>query len=320
MSKAQIWGETILNSQTPQEAWAAVFTNLLEIALGKPLNELHKHAAVADRLLAESAWDLWQAYLETVPRTSSALQTWWQEPAPVGRAILILDALSLRELPALLAGAAARNIEPKQVLVTGAEIPSDTDQFAQALGVASRSKLGLNKTPGTFVFGKDTYSEVLGIPFADCLGSVPHTPDVFLWHTWLDDQIHLHHVPPKQIYKDAPEILQSDAFWSLANKLRQGRRLLITADHGYAESRQFTTEEDLEVTKALRETLGASRYRQVDKPWAYQFMPPVVLTLNGHHLAIGQRKWKVQGGFPDLCHGGMSLLEVAVPFIELPPL
>lgn len=320
MSKAQIWGEIILESGSPQTIWSAIFTKLQDVAENGSLNDLHHHVRDADRLLAESAWDLWQTYLEAAPRTSTALQAWWQQPSAAGRAILILDALSLRELPALLAGAATRHIEPTQVRVTGAEVPSDTDQFAQALGVASRSKLSLNKTPGTFVFSKDTYSEVLGIPFADCLGSIPNVPNLFLWHTWLDDQIHLHHVPPKQIYKDAPETLQGDAFWSLVNKLRQGRRLLITADHGYAESRQFTTEEDLEVTKALRDILGASRYRSATEAWSNQFMPPVVLTTNNHHIAVGQRKWKVQGGFPDLCHGGMSLLEVAVPFVELPPL
>ncbi len=124
----------------------------------------------------------------------------------------------------------------------------------------------------------------------------------------------------QQIYKDAPATLQNDAFWKLVNRLRQGRRLLITADHGYAESRQFSTEDDMEVTKALRKTLGASRYKKADKPWMNQFMPPVVLTINKHNIAIGQRKWAVQGGYPNLCHGGMSLLEVVVPYIELPPL
>lgn len=320
MSKAQAWGEIILKSDDPQAIWHATFTKLQNIAEGASLNELHQNVRCADRLLGESAWDLWQAYSNTALRTSTALQTWWQQPAPTGRAILILDGLSLREMPALLAGASARDVKPTMVRVTGSEVPSDTDQFAQSLGVASRSKLGLNKTPGTFVFGKDAYSEVLGIPFADCLGSIPNVPDVFIWHTWLDDQIHLHHVPPKQIYKDAPAALQSDAFWSLTNKLRKGRRLIITADHGYAESRQFTTEEDADVTKALRSTLGASRYRDADAPWTHQFMPPVVLTVNNYHITVGQRKWKVQGGFPDLCHGGMSLLEIAVPFVELPPL
>jgi hypothetical protein len=31
----------------------------------------------------------------------------------------------------------------------------------------------------------------------------------------------------------------------------------------------------------------------------------------------GRRKWKSAGGYPTLIHGGLSVLEVAVPFIEL---
>ncbi len=34
-------------------------------------------------------------------------------------------------------------------------------------------------------------------------------------------------------------------------------------------------------------------------------------------FSLGRRKWKSQGGYPTLTHGGLSLLEVAVPFIEL---
>ncbi len=45
-------------------------------------------------------------------------------------------------------------------------------------------------------------------------------------------------------------------------------------------------------------------------------MPPIVMTHNKQHVVMGQWKWKVQGGFPHICHGGMSLLEVAVPWIE----
>jgi hypothetical protein len=40
------------------------------------------------------------------------------------------------------------------------------------------------------------------------------------------------------------------------------------------------------------------------------------LVLDGGFFAISE---PVQGGFPHVCHGGLSLLEVAVPFIELPP-
>jgi len=86
------------------------------------------------------------------------------------------------------------------------------------------------------------------------------------------DEIHGLKKLPDQICKAAASTtLQDDGFWKFVDRLRQGRRLVVTSDHG-------------------------------------------------HHIIMGQRKWKVQGGFPHVCHGGLSLLEVAVPFIELPPL
>jgi len=86
-------------------------------------------------------------------------------------------------------------------------------------------------------------------------------------------------------------------------------------------SKLFSSEEiDPDVIEKLRETFGAARYKKANGPWQERFMPPIVVSHNEHHVIMGQRKWKVQGGFPPVCHGGLSLLEVAVPFIELPPL
>ncbi|HET6460024.1 MAG TPA: hypothetical protein VFG29_04465 [Syntrophales bacterium] len=34
-------------------------------------------------------------------------------------------------------------------------------------------------------------------------------------------------------------------------------------------------------------------------------MLPIVVISNEHHIAMGQRKWNVQGGFPHVCHGGL---------------
>jgi hypothetical protein len=101
------------------------------------------------------------------------------------------------------------------------------------------------------------------------------------------------------------------------NRLRQGRNLVITADHGYGVGKIFSTEErDPEALEALRAAFGASRCKTALEPWPHHFMPPVVLTQGGFRTVMGQRKWKIQSGFPDICHGGLSLLEVAVPFVE----
>jgi len=84
------------------------------------------------------------------------------------------------------------------------------------------------------------------------------------------------------------------------------------------DDRWISVEEiDQEVVQTLKEAFGASRCKAATRPWEKKFMPPIVLTHNNFHVVMGQRKWTVQGGFPQICHGGLRLLEVAVPFLEL---
>jgi len=98
--------------------------------------------------------------------------------------------------------------------------------------------------------------------------------------------------------------------------------LVITGDHGYADANTFSNEEKNEETvKLLRSFFGAARCAKEDpaKPWPRQHLPPLVCRHDGWLVLMGQRKRAVQGGFPNLCHRGLSLLEAAVPFIEYPP-
>ncbi|MBI4330981.1 MAG: hypothetical protein HY673_06855 [Chloroflexi bacterium] len=317
------WVDIILDTLSPADAWKCVFERLEEISVscGSPV-DLHNQTVAPDRLLAETAWDLWACYPDAACRTSSQLEEWCSAPSSIGRAVLVLDALSLREMPWLLAGARARNIPPTDVRVTGAESPSDTDQFARALGVPSRSHLAGNGAPGSFKLSQlKAYTDVISMPFEDSVGGIPHEPDVFVWHTWLDDLIHVHKKLPDQLCKTASATLQGDGFWKFVDRLRQGRKLVITSDHGYAVSKLFSSEEiDPDVIEKLRQNFGAARYKKSNGPWQDQFMPPIVVDHNEHHVVMGQRKWRVQGGYPQVCHGGLSLLEIAVPFMELPPL
>ena len=311
------WHEIILDSATPKIAWAEIFESLRELALSttSPV-ALHDLTVIPDRLLSEAAWQLWYEYPDATIRTSDVLKSWCSETSSTGKAVLILDALSLRELPALIAGAKSHGVELQDVRVTGSECPSTTDHFANVLGLSSRSALSLDGKPGTFILFNACYTDVLSIPFEDC--AVPPASNVVIWHSWLDDLIHLQHKLPDQVSKTAEIILQSDGFWDFINKLRQGRKLVITADHGYAVSKRFSSEvEDADAIDILRKTFGASRNKTASKEWQSQFMPPIVMTHNKQHVIMGQWKWKVQGGFPHVCHGGMSLLEVAVPFVEV---
>lgn len=331
------WNEIILQHKTPETAWDEIFTAMLSSAMKitSPV-ALHEETIIPDRLLSEAAWELWGAYPNSARKTSDELIKWTggkalvdlskagdyndNHSSPSSKAVLILDAFSLRELSILLGAAEARDIKPLQIKVTGSECPSTTDHFAKALGLPSRSSLDNNAKPGTFrLFSKDCYTDVLQVPFEDC--GIPPTPNVVLWHSWFDDLIHLQQKNPDQINKIAQQILQGDGFWKFINKLRQGRDLVITSDHGYAVSKRFSSEvEAPEAVEILKKTFSASRYKPATEPWQMKLMPPIVMEYNNQYVVMGQRKWKVQGGFPQICHGGLSLLEVAVPFLELPRL
>jgi len=313
------WTEMILKDREPGAVWADIFSALLEIVL-KPTFMVAPYDAIfePDRLLAEAAWELWEVYPEQALKTSDMLKAWTSQG--IGKAVLIVDALSLREMPLILAAAKKRNITPSQVKITGAESPTTTDQFVASLGAPLRAALAHDGKPKGFaLFGGNCRTDVFSLPFEDC--PVPPELNLVLWHTWLDDLLHVHKKLPDAVAKAAASAFQSDGFWDFVNKLRQGRSLVITSDHGYAVSKLFSSEEsDLDAVEILRGAFGSSRYAKASSAWTRCFLPPLVAEHNQHHVLMGQRKWKVQGGFPHICHGGLSLLEAAVPWMEFPAL
>jgi hypothetical protein len=332
-SAAQTWESLILSERPATAVWADIFARLGEVALATTPATLHRETIIPDRLLAESAWDLWQSFPTAAPKVVNALHDFWTAPsAGAGTAVLILDGLSLRELPLIVAAARKRGVVPASTAVRGSEVPSETDGFAAALGLPGRSKLFNNQSPQSFIFaGPDVHTDVLEAPFADCVACVPAKARIFIWHKWPDDPlIHLHADHPNGGAVVAAEVkraLASDDFWKLVNCLRQGRRLLITGDHGYATASDFSSEvRDKESIQLLAGTFGAQRSVREDpaQPWPRRQLPPPVLRFDDADgtwlVVLGQRKWKVRGGFPTLCHRGLSLLEAAIPVIELPPL
>ncbi|MBX3410401.1 MAG: hypothetical protein KF859_11015 [Phycisphaeraceae bacterium] len=328
------WESLILADQPPDAAWRAIFARLRDAALAAANPAaLHRETIAPDRLLAESAWDLWQHFPTAAPSVVDGLREFWASSAwgggVAGTAILILDALSLRELPLIVTAAKKRGVNPVRCEVRGSRVPTETDQFAQALGLQSRSKLFNNQPPSSFLFcGPDTHCDVIDAPFADCVAAVSSKPRLFLWHKWPDEPlIHLHADKVEGDTIVAAEVkkqLASDGLWQFIDRLRQGRRLVITGDHGYATTKEFYHEYVGEAAQPFAGAFGAQRAIREDPatPWPRRHLPPPVLRFgdgpNPWLVVVGQRKWKVRGGFPTLCHRGLSLLEAAVPFIELP--
>lgn len=317
-----------LTKATPEDAWRTIVSKALEIAArpitsNNPASEVTKRdreIGTLDHFLSSSAWDLWQCFGDTVERTSDRLVRWWSEPYSA-KAVLILDGLSLRELPWLLQGAKDRSFGLHDMTANASELPGETDEFAHALGFGSRSQLQ-NNGAGRAHKLTPARTECVDLPWRDCSQLVDGSPNWIFWHQWPDSKVHDGAGAGQgldTLARSIAEQLSSDDFWQFVERLATGRRLVITSDHGYAATGLFFDAGN-EQQAFLKTTFKSGRNvgGSVD---AGPFVPPVALQISSAHgahlLAIGRWKWRSQGGYPTLAHGGLSLLEVLSPLVEL---
>ena len=316
-----------LTKGTPKEAWPVIIQKAIEItskplAAGNAPSEVTKRdreIGSLDHFLSSSGWDLWQAFGSAVERTSDRLVRWWDEPYSA-KAVLILDGLSLRELPWLLQGAKQHGFTLHEVSANASELPGETNEFARALGFGSRSQLQ-NNGGGLAHSLQPAYTECVDMAWKDCEGLINSAPNWVFWHHWPDSKVHDGSGAGQgldTLTRDAAAQLGSDEFWAFVERLATGRRLVITSDHGYAATGYFP-DADGEVGQFLKKTFSSGRSTGGAGDTG-PFVPPVALHVNSPHgdhlLAIGRWKWKSQGGYPTLTHGGLSLLEVLSPFVE----
>ena len=318
----------LLTKGTAEEAWRAIIAEAMSIAT-KPLAAGNASSEVIkrdrdigglDHFLSSTAWDLWHNFGDSVERTSDKLVRWWGKPHSA-KAVLILDGLSLRELPWLLQGAKERGYTLHEVAATASELPGETDEFAQALGFGSRSQLQ-NNGGGLAHKLAPAHTESVDIPWKDCTGLINAAPNWVFWHHWPDEKLHDGSGAGQgleTLTRDAAHQLCSEDFWGFVERIATGRRLVITSDHGYAATGYFP-DADNEVGQFLKKTFASGRSK-VGAGDTGPFVPPVAMQITSPHgahlLAVGRRKWKSPGGYPTLTHGGLSLLEVLSPFVEL---
>ncbi|MDQ0027874.1 hypothetical protein J2X90_005710 [Variovorax paradoxus] len=309
-------------------AWRVIVKHAVEIA-SKPIAAGNAPSEVVKRdreigeldlFLSSSGWDLWQTFGGSVERTSDRLVRWWAEPFSA-KAVLVLDGLSLRELPWLLQGAKERGFTLHEVSANASELPGETNEFARALGFGSRSQLQ-NNGGGLAHKLQPASTESVDLPWKDCEGLVSNTPNQIFWHHWPDAKLHDGSGAGQglePLTKDVVQQLGSEDFWAFVERLATGRRLVITSDHGYAATGYFP-DADGEVAQFLKQTFSSGRSK-AGTGGTGPFVPPVALQINGPHgthlLALGRRKWRSQGGYPTLTHGGLSLLEALSPFVDL---
>jgi len=317
-----------LSTSGAGDAWQTVISEALSIC-SEPLTGARSasEATKRDRLvgqldhfLAAAGWDMWEQFGEEVERNSDHLVNWWKKPFDA-KAILVLDGLSIRELPWLIEGAKERGFTLHDTGAFGAELPSETNAFAKSLGFNSRSQLQ-NNGGGMANRLAPVTTECIDLPWKDCANLIDSSRNWIFWHHWPDSKLHDGAGAGQGLdvlTRDIAAQLTSDDFWEFVEKLATGRRVIITSDHGYAATGMFFDAAN-EQAVFLKSTFKSGRLLAgTHDPGP--FTPPVALQTNGPHgpylMALGRWKWKSQGGYPTLAHGGLSLLEMLCPSIEI---
>lgn len=318
-----------VTSGPPEQAWGDIADHLWQ-TFSAPIAPAVADAEVVkrDRSITElenslsgSCWDLWNEFETSVPKASAAVVEFWNR-VQGGKAVLILDGVSLRETPWLLGQASDRGYKVHAAASRATELPCETSPFAKALGFAQRSALENNGAGGAHKL-TGAVTESSNLNWKDCLGLVGNHQNVVFWHHFPDARMHDLSVPGEGLHKLARETHEhftSEDFWAFVERLATGRRLLITSDHGYAACGLFPDLVDKDQVEYMKKLFKSGRTATSDSEDG-AWVPPIDLRLatnhGSHRYVLGRRKWKSAGGYPTLHHGGLSLLEVFVPFIEL---
>lgn len=317
-----------VTGQPPAEAWSSVvthlrdefFTPVAESGAESEIVRRDRGLAELDNVLSGSAWDLWAHFEKAVPAASKGIVDFWTATTG-GKAVLILDGLSLREAPWLLEQAKVRGYKLHRSEVRGSELPGETTPFAKSLGFGQRSALE-NNGGGAAHKLTGAFTACCNLPWKDCVEMVGSQQAVVFWHHWPDERMHDLSGPGlglRKLAKEAHAALTSDDFWSLVDRLTTGRKLVITGDHGYAACGEFhdLAGDQASYMKTVFKSGRSAPATGTDAAW----VPPIDLALASahgpHQYVLGRRKWKSAAGYPTLQHGGLSLLELLVPFLEI---
>jgi hypothetical protein len=273
-----------------------------------------------EELIATGAQEIW-GELAADSRSAPAIKTWLgldaPLPLPQARAAVVFDGLSLRELPLMLSLAEDSGFRVKSAGAVATCLPTETMDFVEQRVLGTR--LGPSQLPGRTELAEHNL-EAFYLEHPTSRYSPTEGRSVLLWSTYPDRLFSDDGARTEALFSNFHRNYIPTIWKNSVQTIPRGLPIVVTSDHGY-----IFLGASFETTRASEapSLLGQSRFKEFAPDESFPQWNPDLQLLSERRVALlrGRMRTRPQGASSRKLyqHGGFSLMEVLVPWIELEP-
>jgi len=288
-----------------------------------PAQFLHSGEAAVCRLEelistgAPQVWDELHADSQRAPTIKSWLGIGAPLPLTRPRAAVVFDGLSLREIPLLLQLAELSGLAVKSAEVIATCLPSETIHFVDDRVIGTR--IGPSQLRGRTELAQRN-AEAFYFEHPTSRYTLPAGKNLLLWSTYPDRLFPDDNARTEALFATIHRDYIPTVWQCTVQAIPRGVPVVITSDHGY-----IFLGASLEANRSsdAMEILGQARFKEFGPEEHMPAWHPDLQLLPHSRTAMlrGRLRTRPTGVSSRKLyqHGGFSLMEVLVPWIELEP-
>ena len=273
-----------------------------------------------EELIATGAQEIW-GELAAESHSAPTLKSWLgldaQLPPADTRAAVVFDGLSVRELPLLLKLAEDSGFRVNSARAVATCLPTETIDFVEDRVIGAR--IGPSQLPGRAELAAHNV-EAVYLEHPTSRYTPTEGRSILLWSTYPDRLFSDDAARTEALFANFHRNYIPTIWKNSAQAIPRGMPIVITSDHGY-----IFLGASLETTRTSDAPglLGQSRSKQFAPDELFPQWNPDLQLLSDRRVAMlrGRIRTRPQGISSRKLyhHGGFSLMEVLVPWIELEP-
>lgn len=271
-----------------------------------------------EEAISSGALAVWDE-LEADSRQAPTLKSWFGLDAPLPlespRAAVVFDGLSLRELPLLLKMAETTGFKVKSVGITATSLPTETIDFVDQRIIGTR--IGPSRLRGRRELAEKNV-EAFYLEQPNAREVFPSGRSLLVWSSYPDRLFFNDEARSEQLFSTFHHDHIPVLWKCTVQAIPRGMPIVVTADHGYIF---FGASLESMRNSDAAALLGQARSREFGPTEELPAWHPDLQILPATRTAMlrGRLRAKSQGPSSRKIyqHGGFSLMEVLVPWIEL---